>query len=293
MSGAGAGLLAQVAAALGESVAGARPLAGGDINDAWRLELGSGAVAFVKSRPGASPADFEAEAAGLRWLADAGGAPVPAVLGVGSEEPWLALEWLEPGRAAAADEELGRGLAAIHLAGAPAHGALPPSAPDSLLRIGSVELELGPAPSWTELYGGALLLPLARRAADAGRLPSGDALAVEELVSRLDGLCGPEEPAARLHGDLWSGNVHAAHDGRAWLIDPAAYGGHREIDLAMLRLFGSPSPTLLAAYEEAHPLAPGHSERVELHQLLPLLVHAVLFGGGYGAAAGRAARRYL
>jgi fructosamine-3-kinase len=81
--------------------------------------------------------------------------------------------------------------------------------------------------------------------------------------------------------------------GAPWLIDPAAYGGHREVDLAMLRLFGDPGPAFLAAYEEVTPLAAGHEERVELWQLLPLLVHAVLFGGGYGAAAERAARRYL
>jgi fructosamine-3-kinase len=81
-------------------------------------------------------------------------------------------------------------------------------------------------------------------------------------------------------------------NGRPGLIDPAAYGGHREVDLAMLRLFGAPSPRVLAAYEEGHPLAAGHEQRVELWQLLPLLVHAVLFGGGYGASVARAARRY-
>ena len=78
-------------------------------------------------------------------------------------------------------------------------------------------------------------------------------------------------------------------DGRAWLIDPAAYGGHREVDLAMLRLFGSPGRRFLAAYEERYPLAPGHEERVALYQLFPLLVHAALFGGGYPAS--RRARR--
>jgi fructosamine-3-kinase len=81
--------------------------------------------------------------------------------------------------------------------------------------------------------------------------------------------------------------------GRGWLIDPAAYGGHREIDLAMLRLFGAPSERIFSAYDEVFPLAPGHEERVALFQLLPLLVHAVLFGGSYGAAAVRAARGYL
>ena len=83
----------------------------------------------------------------------------------------------------------------------------------------------------------------------------------------------------------------AAGDGRPWLIDPAAHGGHREVDLAMLQLFGAPSPRTLAAYAEVAPLADGHEARVPLWQLLPLLVHAALFGGGYGEAAVRAARR--
>jgi fructosamine-3-kinase len=116
--------------------------------------------------------------------------------------------------------------------------------------------------------------------------------AVEAVCGRIGELAGPPEPPARLHGDLWSGNVLWS-GGRPYLIDPAAYGGHREVDLAMLRLFGSPGADFLAGYEEVAPLAPGHAERVDLWQLLPLLVHAVLFGGAYGAAAERAARRYV
>ena len=117
--------------------------------------------------------------------------------------------------------------------------------------------------------------------------------AVESVAARIEELAGPAEPPARLHGDLWSGNVHAGADGRPWLIDPAAYGGHREIDLAMLSLFGSRSPAFGAAYDEVWPRADGHAERVALYQLLPLLVHAVLFGGGYGASARRAAERFV
>ena len=112
------------------------------------------------------------------------------------------------------------------------------------------------------------------------------------MCARIAELAGPPETPSRIHGDLWSGNVLWGRDGRAWLIDPAAYGGHREVDLAMLRLFGSPGKTFLAAYEERHPLAPGHEERVELYQLFPLLVHAALFGGGYPASAERVARKY-
>ena len=114
-----------------------------------------------------------------------------------------------------------------------------------------------------------------------------------DVDERIGELAGPPEPPARLHGDLWGGNVLAGADGRARLIDPAAYGGHREVDLAMLRLFGAPSQRVFAAYEEAAPLTDGHEERVALWQLFPLLVHAALFGGHYGASVERAARRYV
>ena len=111
-------------------------------------------------------------------------------------------------------------------------------------------------------------------------------------MDRLEDLV-PEEGPARLHGDLWSGNVLWAVDA-AWLVDPAAHGGHRETDLAMLALFGLPYlDRVLLAYDDAAPLADGWRERAPLHQLWPLLVHAVLFGDAYGARAGAAARTFL
>ena len=116
---------------------------------------------------------------------------------------------------------------------------------------------------------------------------------IERVCERLPELAGPAEPPARLHGDLWSGNVLWSSDG-AWLIDPAAHGGHRETDLAMLALFGCPHlDTVLAAYDEAAPLAAGWRDRVPLHQLFPLLVHVVLFGRGYAGQAVAAARTAL
>jgi fructosamine-3-kinase len=278
------------ARAIGAELESARRVAGGDINDAWLVELAGGTRAFVKSRAGATPGEYATEAAGLRWLGEVdGGLPVPEVLAV--DDAFLALAWIDEGRLGEAGaEELGRGLARVHAAGAPAFGAAPPGAPLAGLRLGAVELPAATGDDWPSFYAVHRLAPLLRAAADRGALPDGGAAAIERVIDRLPELAGPPEPPARLHGDLWSGNVLAGRDGRPRLIDPAAYGGHREVDLAMLRLFGGPSPRTLAAYEEVHPLAAGHEQRVPLWQLLPLLVHAVLFGGGYGASAVRAAQ---
>ncbi|HTE64561.1 MAG TPA: fructosamine kinase family protein [Solirubrobacteraceae bacterium] len=302
--------MAEAAArALGRPLAGARRVAGGDINDAWLVELDDGRRAFVKTRADARPGEYATEASGLRWLGEVeGGLAVPEVLAVhdaddgapagagssgGAETPpLLALAWLDEGRLdAAGEEELGRGLARVHAAGAPAFGAPPPGAPDGLLRLGAVELPAATGADWPAFYAEHRLAPLLRAAADRGALSPGGAAAIDAVIARLPELAGPPEPPARLHGDLWSGNVLAGRDGRPRLIDSAAYGGHREIDLAMLQLFGAPSPRTLAAYAEVHPLAEGHERRVPLWQLLPLLVHAILFGGGYGASAVRAAQR--
>ena len=233
------------------------------------------------------------EAAGLRWIGEADGIRVPEVRAIGGDPGWLMLERIPAGRLTrSAAEELGRALAGMHRLGAESHGALPPGAPDDLLRIGLLQVQLAEAADWPELYAEQLLEPIARRASDAGRLRQADLVAVSLVCERIGELAGPAEPPARLHGDLWSGNVLAGSDGESWLIDPAAYGGHREVDLAMLRLFGSPSERIFDAYAESAPLADGYTERIPLWQLLPLLVHAALFGGSYGALAGEAARTY-
>src|SRR5439155_6463696 len=182
-----------------------------------------------------------------------------------------------------------RGLAETHEAGAPVFGA---EGACAVVGFGSLRLSNEPAADWPSFYAERRLLPLASMARERAALSAAGSDAVERLCGRLRDLAGPPEPPARLHGDLWSGNVMAGADGRPWLIDPSAYGGHREVDLAMLRLFGAPGERVFAAYDEVSPPAAGAQERVELYQLLPLLVHAVLFGGSYGSAAERVALRY-
>jgi len=268
----------------------ARRIGGGDINEAYKVTLADGRDAFVKTRAETIPGEYEAEAAGLRWLAEPGLVRTPAVLEV--DERYLALEWVEPGSLGTAGaEELGRGLAGTHLAGAEQFGA-PPGAPPET-GFGSLRLPNEPTAGWPSFYAERRLRPLVMIARARRALSDAAARDVEAVCERIGELCGPPEPPSRLHGDLWGGNVMADAGGRGWLIDPSCYGGHREVDLAMLRLFGAPSGRIFGAYEEAAPLAEGAPERVELYQLAPLLVHAILFGGSYGAAAHRAARRYL
>jgi fructosamine-3-kinase len=272
----------------GCAVTSARRVGGGDINEAYAVELEGAGRAFVKTRAGAAPGEYEAEAAGLRWLAE-GGAHVPQVLE--ATDTLLALEWLEEGTLdAQGEEELGRTLALTHRSGASAFGATPAGAP--VLRIGPIELPSPPTEDdWPRFYAECRLLALVP---DAGLSPGGRR-AVQAVCERIADLAGPPEPPARLHGDLWTGNVHASGN-RPYLVDPAAYGGHREVDLAMLRLFGGAGAIgarTLRAYEEVAPLAPGHQDRVGLWQLFPLLVHAVLFSGTYGASVERTAKRYV
>ncbi len=271
-----------------------RRVGGGDINEAWHVRL-NGEEAFVKTRSDAGEGEYALEAAGLDWLGEPGALRVPRVIEVADD--YLVLEWVAPGRLSAdGAEELGRGLAAVHAAGTPSFGD--PGFGERLgvrARFGSLCLPNERSEDWPSFYAEHRLLPLARIAGDRGAMSDAGVAAVERVCERLHELAGPAEPPARLHGDLWGGNVHADAEGRPWLIDPSAYGGHREVDLAMLRLFGLPgslTERAFASYEEVTPLADGWQERVSLWQLLPLLVHAVLFGGSYRAAAERAAEVY-
>ncbi len=241
---------------------------------------------FRKGRANAPPGYFASEAAGLRWLADARAVPVVRVLDVGPDH--LGLERLSPAAPTPdAARELGRGLARLHDAGADTFGCVPPGW-DGDWFFGPLDeplaLPAGHHRTWGAFQADARIEPLRRLLARRGRAGASLDGALRRLADRLrSGDLDDDDPPSRLHGDLWSGNVLWT-DGGAVLIDPAAHGGHRETDLAMLGLFGLPYlDELVAGYRDVHPLRPGWRDRQGLHQVFPVGMHAVLFGGGYVA----------
>jgi fructosamine-3-kinase len=249
---------------------------------------------FTKRRPDAPAGFFEAEAAGLRWLAEARGA---RVVGVRAVEPGrIDLEALQPARPTVGHAAaFGRSLAVTHDAGAGAFG-VPPAGWTGPTFIGAQPLTTRPSGwrPWGGFFASQRVLPYAERAAALGSIGGADLRIVQEACDRLTaGDLDDGEPPARIHGDLWNGNVQWVADGVV-LIDPAASGGHRETDLAMLALFGCPFlEDVLAGYDAAHRLRPGWEDRVGMHQLHPLAVHAASHGPAYAAPLVDAARGVL
>lgn len=269
------------------------PLSGGDIASAYRLDTPDGAV-FCKTHATPTPGLFEREAAGLRALREH--APddlhVPQVL---RESPnGLVLEWIPEGcrRTEVTETSFGTALARLHRTTNDTFGGL-----DGVEfgYLGSAQVDLTPTSDWVQFYVERRVGPLVDRAIREGRLDPRAHDLFEHCLPQAARLCGPPEPPALVHGDLWAGNrlVGQVDGGRAnWIIDPAAYWAHREVDLAMMALFGGFGPQCWNAYDAEYPLADGWRERVDWYQLPPLLVHAILFGGSYGDAALRALARY-
>ncbi len=273
---------------IGSAVIATAPVAGGDISTTTRVRTSDGTTALVKTFHQAPEGFFDAEARGLILLAEAmsqGGVAVPDLLG--HDHECLVVRWVEPGKTTPdAAVAFGESLARTHRVGAEEFGA----EHDGF--IGRLPLPNRTAPTWAEFYATRRIIPYLKLARDRQHIGTDDAAAIESLVGRLPDLI-PEESPARLHGDLWNGNVLWGQDGQCWVIDPAAYGGHREVDLAMLALFGLPHlHRTLDAYDAEYPLAEGWRDRVGLHQLFPLLVHACHFGGGYGGRAAEVARAF-
>jgi fructosamine-3-kinase len=248
---------------------------------------------FTKHSRTNDPAFFAIEAAGLRWLADAGPGSARVVRVVEVSPEHIVLERVTPTRPTRdAAEAFGRALAVTHSAGAEAFGA-PPDGWGGGGYIGRQPLSMRLTETWGRFYAEQRVLPYARRAQEVGNLSRRGGALVERVCERLvAGQFDDGRSPARIHGDLWSGNLIFTANGVV-MIDPAAHGGHGLTDLAMLHLFGAPElSALTAAYVEAAGLDRDWESLIGLHQLHPLLVHAVSHGASYGAAAEQTAARY-
>ena len=282
-------------------------LYGGDINDAYMLRLSGGQRVFMKTNSVRNYGFFAAEEQGLNALRSAGVIGVPELLGTGTDRrqgfSFLLLEYMESAPQVSDYWEIfGRQLARLHRADC---GGLVP-APSTAVSAcsagaaGSTDTNEGaewkygfvadnyigaaiqintPKKSWVEFFRECRLLPqlrMADRYLDAGLRRKAD-----RLLAHLDRYLREPEFPSLVHGDLWGGNVLCGSDGRAWLIDPAAYVGDFETDLAMTELFGRFPPAFYRAYQEENPVDGEYQERKPIYQLYHLLNHLNLFGRSY------------
>ena len=278
----------------GKRIADIAGVSGGDINRAYRLTASDGTRLFMKCNAKANLPFFLAETGGLEAIASAGAIRTPAVLGVVTDDRYgafLLLEWIEAApRKQDYWESFGRRLAALHewdtsnLIGNGIFGFPHDN------YIGAGEQINAPRESWTEFFRDCRLVPMLTRA--DGYLDVSDKKNAEHLLDHLDEYLEEPTQPSLLHGDLWCGNFTTGSDGEAWLIDPAAYVGHREADLAMTELFGGYPAAFYDAYKEAHPLRPGYERRRDLYNLYHLLNHLNLFGDSYLDSVRQILREY-
>jgi len=273
---------------LGSELISLSSVGGGDFARAYQASLSDGEQIFVKTHQNPPANFFSTEAAGLEWLRSSGHVNVPKVLAVSDDPPFLAMQWVDIGSETTATErQFGRELAQLHQSEFACFGR-----PDGRT-TGSQAVPNLSCESWTQFYASQRLIPLAKMAYEKRALPQSCISKLEKLSSRLDEFGAGDEAACLLHGDLWAGNRVVDTHGKSWLIDPAAHGGHREFDLAMMRLFGGYGKACFDAYQEIFPLQAGWKDRVALHQLAPLIVHAIKFGGSYAAATESAVSNYV
>lgn len=286
-------------------------ISGGDINDAFRLELSDGTSIFMKSNAKKNLSFFTAEAAGLNAIRQTNAIGTPHILCCGTDEgrggfSFLLMEFITAkSRAANYWETFARQLADMHKAptgefvveGNYGFGGRNCAFGgrncgfDGDNYIGSSHQTNKVHDSWINFYRECRLEPQFKRASHY--FSAGDKKKIVRLLDRLeDFLTEPEHPSL-LHGDLWSGNVITGNDGRAWLIDPAVYVGHAEADIAMTELFGGFPGEFYTAYKEAYEMQPGYNGRRDLYNLYQLLNHLNLFGRMYFPSVKQIIDRYI
>lgn len=258
-------------------VSGSKPVSGGCINHCLELQTSSGKIFLKFNDASRYPGMFEAEREGLLLLGAAEAIPVPGVISSGEVRgiSYLLLEWIESGkRIKNFWTDFGISLARLHRHTTGYFGL------EGDNYIGSLFQSNHKRTSWIDFFIHERIEPQLKLAKDTAAMGDSTIGMFDSIFAKLDQLIPVEKPAL-LHGDLWSGNFLANKDGRATLVDPAVYYGHREMDLAMTKLFGGFDPEFYTAYQELVPLEKGFESRADIHNLYPLLVHVNLFGGGY------------
>ena len=292
------------ALAPGASLEAHRPVGGGDINRAYRLTLSDGTELFAKTNASSLLPMFEAEAEGLAAMRATGTIGIPAVLAVGLEpselgrdSSWLLMEWLAPGQTVSNFwETFAEELADMHAADTaflfPERGGQTTYGFPLDNYIGSTPQINTPMRSWVDFFRECRLHPQVRMAYDGSYLERSAMRQADTVMERLESLLPEPDHPSLLHGDLWGGNYMIGPDGKAWLIDPATYVGHREADLAMTELFGGFSPAFYSAYRSIAHVDAGYSERRDLYNLYHLLNHVNLFGYSYVGSVLRTLDRF-
>lgn len=264
------------------------PVSGGSINDAFQIETTQGRF-FVKLNDASRfPNMFEAEKRGLELLGQSSfSVPEPLNVGLLDDTQFILIDWVEKGVPKSGFwDEFGRHLAALHSIASEHFGL------NHSNYIGSLPQSNSEHKTWEEFYCEERILPQMRLAEKSGQLTSSMKRGFDALFAELQNIFPMEKPSL-LHGDLWSGNMMVAQDGSPCIFDPAVYYGHREMDLAMMALFGGFGDDWIAAYNEVYPLENGWKDRVPIGQLYPLMVHVNLFGGGYGRSVESILQKFI
>lgn len=287
-----------------------RAVGGGDINRAYRLTLSDGRDLFVKANTPSLLPMFQAEAEGLAAMRATGTIGVADVLAIGldpaefgQDAAFLLLRWMDSGsRRADFWEVFAEELAAMHAAdtsfvfagkdGAVAVSGTPRYGFSIDNYIGSTPQINTPKESWVDFFRECRLHPQVRWAYDTGYLERSAMRQADSVMERLESLLPEPDHPSLLHGDLWGGNFMTGPDGKAWLIDPATYVGHREADLAMTELFGGFAPAFYSAYRQIANVDPEYDDRRDLYNLYHLLNHVNLFGYSYVGSVLRTLDRF-
>ena len=277
----------------GSQITKTESVAGGDINQAYKLMLNDGTTLFLKTNSRAGASFFAAEAIGLSAIAETGAIDVPHVLAYGSKsgDSFLLMEYVHNHRRNARYwETFGQQLAAMHRADT---REMVSDGCFGFMQnnyIGMRKQINTPYAKWCDFFRDCRLVPQFQQA--KSYFDKNDLVRIYKLLAHIDDyLLEPEAPAL-LHGDLWSGNFITGNDGWAWLIDPAVYVGHAEVDIAMTELFGGFPANFYAAYNESAPLQPGYKQRRDLYNLYHLLNHLNMFGGSYLGAVKTIIQKY-